>query len=182
MLARAARRAPPRERLPSFHAHPPYVAGLRERIGTDLLWLPGVTVVVRDDAGLLLLARRADSGLWALISGIVDPGEEPAVAAVREVAEETGVDVVVDALAAVSTTPETVYANGDRSVYLDLLFRARPVSPESAAAARVGDDENLAVGWFAPGSLPDDLQPSTRARLALLDAFEAGSGAAVFSA
>jgi 8-oxo-dGTP pyrophosphatase MutT (NUDIX family) len=161
---------------------PPYVAGLRARIGTDLLWLPGVTVVVRDDAGRVLLAQRADNHLWALVSGILDPGEEPAIAAVREVREETGVDVVVDALAAVSTTGETVYANGDRSSYLDLLFTARPASPESAAGAHVADDENLAVGWFDPDALPADLSPSSRERLALLRRFEDGDGAAVFVA
>ncbi|RZS62294.1 NUDIX domain-containing protein [Xylanimonas ulmi] len=161
---------------------PPYVAGLRERVGADLLWLPGVTAVVRDDDGLLLLAQRVDSGLWALISGFVDPGEEPGIAVAREVAEEAGVAVVVEALAAVSTTDEIEYANGDRSVYLDLLFTARPASPQAAAAAHVGDDENLAVGWFARDALPADLQPSTRERLALLDAFEAGGGAAVFRA
>jgi len=162
---------------------PDFVAGLRERVGTDLLWLPGVTVVVRDDAGRLLLGRRADNGLWALISGIVDPGEEPAVAAVREVAEETGVAVVVEALAAVATTDEVVYPNGDRSVYLDLLFTARPVSPEAAGAARVTDDENLAVGWFEPGALPAELSPSSRYRLGLLAQHEGrADGAAVFLA
>ena len=161
---------------------PPYVAGLRSLIGHELLWLPGVTVVVRDDDGRLLLAQRSDTHRWALVSGIVDPGEEPAVAAVREVAEETCVDVVVQALAAVSTTPELRYANGDRSVYLDLLFTARPASPEAVAAAAVGDDENLAVGWFEPDALPADLNGSTRYRLGLLEQFERGSGAAVFVA
>jgi 8-oxo-dGTP pyrophosphatase MutT (NUDIX family) len=159
---------------------PPYVAGLRTQIGHELLWLPGVTVVVRDDAGRLLLAQRSDTRRWALVSGIVDPGEEPAVAAAREVAEETCVDVVVQALAAVSTTPELRYPNGDRSVYLDLLFTARPASPEAVAAAAVGDDENLAVGWFDPHRLPDGLNESTVFRLGLLEQFERGSGAAVF--
>ncbi|ACZ32065.1 NUDIX hydrolase [Xylanimonas cellulosilytica DSM 15894] len=162
---------------------PPYVAELRSLVGHRQLWLPGVTVVVRDDDGRLLLAQRADTGRWALVSGIVDPGEEPAVAATREVAEETCVDVVVQALAAVSTTPELVYPNGDRSVYLDLLFTARPASVRAVAAAAVGDDENLAVGWFVPDALPADLMDSTRFRLGLLERFEAGgSGAAVFSA
>ncbi|MCL1872444.1 MAG: NUDIX domain-containing protein [Promicromonosporaceae bacterium] len=162
---------------------PPYVAGLRSLVGHELLWLPGVTAVVRDDDGRLLLAQRSDTRKWALVSGIVDPGEEPAVAAAREVAEETCVDVVVEALAAVSTTEQVVYENGDRSVYLDLLFTARPVSPAAVAAAAVGDEENLAVGWFDPAALPEDLMPSTRFRLGLLERFEsAGSGAAVFSA
>lgn len=159
---------------------PPYVAGLRTQVGHELLWLPGVTVVVRDDDGRLLLAQRSDTHRWALVSGIVDPGEEPAVAAAREVAEETCVDAVVQALAAVSTTPEVRYPNGDRSVYLDLLFTARPASLEAVAAAAVGDDENLAVGWFHPDALPADLNDSTRFRLVLLEQFERGSGAAVF--
>ncbi|QAY69250.1 NUDIX domain-containing protein [Xylanimonas protaetiae] len=160
---------------------PSYVAGLRALVGHEMLWMPGVTVVVRDDVGRLLLAQRSDTGRWALVSGIVDPGEEPAVAAAREVAEETCVDVVVQALAAVSTTPEVVYENGDRSVYLDLLFTARAVSPEAAAAAAVGDEENLAVGWFEPDALPEDLMGSTVFRLGLLERFEAaGSAAALF--
>lgn len=162
---------------------PDFVAGLRAHVGTDLLWLPGVTIIVRDDAGRILLGQRSDNGRWALLSGIIDPGEEPAVAAAREVAEEAGVDVVVEALAAVSTTGETVYPNGDRSVYLDLLFTARPASHEAAAAARVTDDENLAVGWFAPDALPADLMESSVYRLGLLARHEArGDGAAVFLA
>ena len=35
-------------------------------------------------------------GTWALPKGAVDPGEDPAVTAVREVAEETGVRVRLD--------------------------------------------------------------------------------------
>jgi 8-oxo-dGTP pyrophosphatase MutT (NUDIX family) len=162
---------------------PPYVADLRSRVGTDLLWLPGVTVVVRDDAGRVLLTRRADNGLWALVSGILDPGEEPAVAAAREALEETGVAVVVEDLVAVSTTGEITYPNGDRTTYLDLLFTARPVSPEAAAGAHVADDENTDVGWFAPDALPEPLTASTAERLALVRRFEGQTDrAAVFVA
>src|SRR5690625_7723821 len=70
---------------------PPYITELRSRIGHDLLWLPGVTGAVFDDADRLLLARRADTGQWALVSGILDPGEQPAVGLAREITEETGI-------------------------------------------------------------------------------------------
>ncbi len=150
---------------------PPYVAALRSRIGTDLLWLPGVTAVVLDDDGRVLLGRRADSGLWALVSGILEPGEEPAVGLAREVLEETAVEVRIEALAAVSTTPQVTYPNGDRSAYLDLCFVARPVSAAAAAAARVADDESLDVAWFALDALPDDVTASTLERLALARRF-----------
>jgi ADP-ribose pyrophosphatase YjhB (NUDIX family) len=150
---------------------PPYVAGLRSRIGTDLLWLPGVTAVVLDDDGRVLLGRRIDTGEWALVSGILDPGEEPAVGLAREVLEETAVEVRIEALAAVSTTPVITYPNGDRSAYLDLCFVARPVSPAAAAAARVADDESLEVAWFPVDALPHDVAGSTHARLDLARRF-----------
>jgi ADP-ribose pyrophosphatase YjhB (NUDIX family) len=57
--------------------------------------------VVRDDAGRLLLVRRAHEpsrGLWSLPGGRVEPGETAEAAAVREVREETGLDVEVGAL------------------------------------------------------------------------------------
>lgn len=144
---------------------PPYVEGLRTRVGHDLLWLPGVSGVVVDDAGRLLLGRRADTGSWAIVSGILDPGEEPAAGLAREVLEETGVRVTVEALTAVSVTPPVDYPNGDRSQFVDLCFVCRPVSREAAAAAHVADDESLDVAWFAPDDLPADLMASSRERV-----------------
>lgn len=144
---------------------PDFVAALRSRVGTDLLWMPGVSGVVVDDAGRVLLGQRADSGQWAVISGILEPGEDPAVGLAREVLEETGVEVVVDALVAVTVTEPMEYPNGDRSQYLDLAFLCRPVPPAPAAAAHVADDESLAVAWFAPDALPDDVARSSTERL-----------------
>lgn len=153
---------------------PEHVASLRSHVGTDLLWLPGVSAVVHDDDGRVLLGRRADTGQWALPSGILDPGEQPATGIVREVLEETAVHIEVTAIAGVFSTPVIDYPNGDRSAYLDTLFLARPVSVRAAAAARVADDESLDVGWFPADGLPTDLAASTRERLAVAQHFLAG--------
>ncbi|MFI8525320.1 NUDIX hydrolase [Promicromonospora sukumoe] len=155
----------------------PYILGLRQHIGTDLLWLPGVTAVVLDDDGRVLLGQRSDNGRWALVSGILEPGEEPGVGIAREVLEETAVSVRVEALAAVTVTEQAAYPNGDRAQYLDLCFVCRPASPEAAAGARVNDDESLAVGWFAPDALPDGLHPDTVRRLELTLAYLADPAA-----
>ncbi|WP_415504805.1 NUDIX domain-containing protein, partial [Actinomyces slackii] len=80
---------------------PEFILSLREKIGHDLLWMPGVSVVVVDDQGRLLLGRRADNGQWAVVSGIPDPGEQPGAAAVRECLEETGVAIELLALVGV---------------------------------------------------------------------------------
>ena len=141
---------------------PEFVRRLRAHVGTELLWLPGVSAVVVDEAGRVLLGRRADNGRWAVVSGILEPGEQPAVAAVREVLEETGVVAEVVGLAAVATDPDVVvYPNGDRAQYLDVTFACRFVSGE----AHVADDESTEVGWFAPDALPEPLAASSRQRI-----------------
>lgn len=138
---------------------PPFVVELRKLVGTRELWLPAVTaVVVRD--GHLLLTLRADNGQWAPVTGIVDPGEEPAVAARREALEETGVEVTVDRLASVSVSPQITHANGDLGVYLDLTFACSWVSGD----ARVGDDENTDVRWWPLDSLPE-MSPFLQTRI-----------------
>src|SRR4051794_30669467 len=68
-----------------------YVRQLRQKIGNELLMLSSVTGVVWDDAGKLLLIRQVAEAVWTLPGGIVDPGESPAFALVREIWEETGV-------------------------------------------------------------------------------------------
>jgi 8-oxo-dGTP pyrophosphatase MutT (NUDIX family) len=74
---------------------PEFIVDLRKHVGHAELWLPGVTaVIVHDDA--VLLVQRSDNGQWTPVTGILEPGEEPAVAARREALEETGVTISVD--------------------------------------------------------------------------------------
>lgn len=132
---------------------PEFVQSLRACLGSEhLLWLPGVNAVVRDDRGHVLLQRRSDTGEWSLLSGILDPGEEPAAGVVREVWEETGVRVRPVWLVAVTVSPQVTHGNGDRAQYLELLFACR--LDGEGQAARVNDDESLDVAWFAPTALP----------------------------
>lgn len=53
----------------------------------------GTDAAVLDDGDKLLVLKRADNTGWCLPCGWVDPGESPAMAAVREVKEETDLDV-----------------------------------------------------------------------------------------
>lgn len=64
--------------------------------------------IVRDPSDRILLVRRANDpgrGLWSIPGGRVEPGESDAAAVVREVREETGLDVVVDGLVGVVERP-----------------------------------------------------------------------------
>ncbi|NQX35258.1 NUDIX domain-containing protein [Herbiconiux sp. VKM Ac-2851] len=157
---------------------PDFVLSLREKIGHDQLWLTGVTAVVLrpstvpDAPASVLLVRRSDNGAWTPVTGIIDPGEEPAVAGAREVLEEADVVAEPVSLVWVHTLPEVVYDNGDRTLYLDLCFLFRYVSGEPFPA----DGENTEAAWFALDALPS-MSEEMRARI---DTAVAGEAAARF--
>jgi 8-oxo-dGTP pyrophosphatase MutT (NUDIX family) len=130
---------------------PDFLRELRDHVGHQMLFLPGVTALVFDDTGRILLNRRSDTGRWALIGGICEPGEQPADTAVREVLEETGVHAVAERVVLVQTTKPVQYPNGDETQYLDITFRCRAIGGE----ARVADDESLEVAWFDLDALPE---------------------------
>lgn len=122
-----------------------YVTSIRSRIGTDLLLLPGVTAVIREGERFLL-ARHAHSGLWSLIGGGIEPGEEPADALLREVWEETGARVRIRGIVgAYGGSPMTItYPNGDQVGYVTTAYDC-----ELQSSATPDLEEILELGWFS---------------------------------
>lgn len=150
---------------------PEFVLDLRRHVGTAPLPLVGVTaVILRGDE--VLLGRRSDTGALTPITGIVDPGEEPAVTARREALEEAGVEIRVDALAWVHQVPRVTYPNGDQADYLDLTFRCTWLAGEPYSA----DGEMVDLAWHPLADL-DGLAAEHRDRVL---AATAGGDAARF--
>ncbi|PSL06750.1 NUDIX domain-containing protein [Haloactinopolyspora alba] len=74
------------------------------------------SAAVRDQTDRLLLVQRADSGQWALPGGGMEPGETVAACAVREVREETGIDIEITRLVGIYSDPNHVIAYDDGEV------------------------------------------------------------------
>ncbi len=129
----------------------PYVAGLREHVGHDLILLPAVAVLIWDDAERLLLVRATDSMQWQTVGGAVEPEEDPREAAVREAHEEAGVEVEIRRLRTVLGGPDyrIVYPNDDLVSYVSIVFDAHV----RAGAPHPDGDETIEVGWFTPPEL-----------------------------
>jgi 8-oxo-dGTP pyrophosphatase MutT (NUDIX family) len=140
-----------------------YVRRLREKVGHELLFMPSVHVVIRDEAGRLLLVRHVE-GRWQLPGGAVDPGETPAEAARRECMEEMGVAVEPERIVGVYGGREyrVTYSNGDEAAWIATIFEGRIVDGEPAPS----DDETIDVGWFSPDEL-DALPQSDATRLTI---------------
>lgn len=139
---------------------PEFIVATREKIGTDLMWIPSVVAVVLRDSTddspwavpEVLLVKRADNGAWTPVTGICDPGEEPHHAAVREVEEETGVRSTPAALLGAGAVGPIVHENGDNASYMSIAVRLEPEDP--GAVPVVGDDESSEVGWFSIAQMP----------------------------
>lgn len=106
-----------------------YMRRIREKIGTQLLEIPSVTILAFDERDRVLLVRHAESGLWATPGGGVEPLEVPADAALREMWEETGLHVELLRTIGVYGGPgfRTTYDNGDAVSFMMTVFLARVV-------------------------------------------------------
>jgi ADP-ribose pyrophosphatase YjhB (NUDIX family) len=142
----------------------PFIRRLRDLIGNELLVLPSVAVLPRDDRGRLLLVRLIDSGLWATIGGAIEPDESPQEAALREAEEEAKVKLELGPILAVLGGPEyrQTYPNGDQASFVVTVFDAVVLSGTPTADG----EETSAVEWWHPGRLPhDETNTLTRALL-----------------
>jgi 8-oxo-dGTP diphosphatase len=110
---------------------------------------PTASAVILDVAGRVLLAKRAGdpgAGLWDLIGGFIDEGEDPLAALRREVREELSVGIEPGEY--LGAYPDRY---GDDGIYtLNFYWAARLGRGE----IRIDESELEEVAWFGPDELP----------------------------
>ena len=72
-----------------------YINWIRSRVGHEKVILVFAGGCLFDEDGKVLLQKRGDSGKWGFPGGAIELGETPEETAVRELKEETGLDVEV---------------------------------------------------------------------------------------
>lgn len=112
--------------------------------------VPSTTAVVVDSEGRIALVHRKDNGLWALPGGGMELGESIEDCAVREVKEETGLDVEITGLVGVYTNPQHVieYSDGEVRQQFSLCFTTSLVGGTLAY-----DEESTDIAWVAPADV-----------------------------
>jgi len=135
---------------------PPHIAHLRQHIGHSTLLVPAAAAIIRDSDGRVLLIRRGDGRGWSLPGGLMEPGESIMDCLIREVWEETGLEVEALRLTGLYSDPDymlVTYPNGDRAQFVSATFECRVLGGQ----LRPDGEESLEVAYHAPRDLPANL-------------------------
>jgi len=130
-----------------------------------------VAAVITDPAGRVLLCQQSQGHrLWGLPGGRIRHDESPVHAAIRDIREETGMEVdVVDLVGIYQLTGDG--CGPDLPDVLVHVFRARA----DGAEATVNSPGRICrLSWQDPEALPQPMTATTRAALADASAGRSG--------
>lgn len=130
--------------------HKNYILYLREMVGDKKVLLTAACVVLSDREGRVLLQERADSGKWGLPGGLMELDEPIADCAIREVYEETGLNVRLVSFLGVFNNPLMRWRVSDEARVIAFAFTGEIVGGELS----VHDDESKSFAWFSKDRLP----------------------------
>ena len=142
-----------------------YIHELRKDIGSRKIILNSAGAVIIMD-GKILLQRRTDNGQWGLIGGLVELNETYEEAALREIREETGLDVTLESFLGIFHNHNMVWSNGDAAHVISAMFTARIISGEPRI-----DEESYELRFFGKEELPSLFAED---HIAALDAYFKG--------
>lgn len=128
-----------------------YIKYIRGMVGHNKIILCAACCIICDGGRRVLLQQRADSGLWGLPGGMMELGESMDETAVREVREETGLEVQVDEFFGIYSKYFAEYRNGDVAQPIVAAFTAHITGGE----IKCDGSETADLGYFPLDSLPE---------------------------
>lgn len=128
-----------------------YIKWIRSKVGHEKVILIFSGGCVFNDYGEVLLQRRGDSGKWGFPGGAIELGETPEEACIRELKEETGLDVDIESLIGVYSDGDMKYRNGDEAHCICVVYRLKQVGGN----LKCDNLETVELKFFKVNDLPE---------------------------
>lgn len=128
-----------------------YIKWIRSKVGHDEIILNFSGACITNEKGEILLQKRSNSdNIWGLPGGAVELGESIEEAAIREIKEETGLDIKVEYLIGVYSKYFTNYPNGDKAQSICYLFKGTVES----GSITIDNQETFDLRFFDKDKIP----------------------------
>ncbi len=127
-----------------------YIQWIRQKVGHDKIILVHAGGCILNEKNEVLLQKRGDCNMWGFPGGALELDETPETAAIREVKEETGLDVEIVDLIGIYTEFDAVCANGDRYQSICVAYTLQAVD----GALYCDNDETLDLQYFPLDATP----------------------------
>lgn len=128
-----------------------YIKWLRNKVGHEKVILVFAGGCVFDESNRVLVQKRGDSNKWGFPGGAIEIGETPEEAAIRELKEETGLDVAIDSLIGIYTDSDMKYPNGDEAHSICIVYKLKVLSGELTC----DNEETIELKYFDVDKLPE---------------------------
>lgn len=128
-----------------------YIKDLRDKVGNDWIILNACAVVIGDDKGRILLQKRTDNKMWGLPGGLMELDDSIEACAIREVKEETNLDIQLKSFIGVFNNPFMRWREKDYARIISFAFEGEV---QDGSKLKVNDHESLDLQYFDYEHLP----------------------------
>ena len=129
---------------------PNYIRFIRELVGDAFIMLLSTSVIIVNEFNEVLLQKRSDNLLWGLPGGLLEIEESIEEGAIREVKEETNLDVELTKFLGVFCNPMMTWRETDKAKVYCFSFVGKVKSGE----LKINDSESLEFRYFSYDNLP----------------------------
>lgn len=128
-----------------------YIRWIRSYVGNQEIILNFSGGILTNQNNEILLQLRSDKKLWGLPGGAIEKGESVERAAIREVLEETGIQVKITALLGIYSNYFDTYPNGDKAQTITTMFIFETIE----SSISIHNAETLDLRFFSRDNLPE---------------------------
>lgn len=128
-----------------------YIKWIRSKVGHDKIFLNFVGGCIKNENGEILLQRRSDKNKWGFPGGAMEIGEAASETALREIKEETGLDVEITNLIGIYTDYHDEYPNGDCAQTISIFLEFKIVG----GCIDETNAETLELKYFSVDNFPE---------------------------